>query len=145
MGRQFSPETRHWRDVFWLGVFVLHLGALGFALTILGLNRFKKPDRLNIDRFTGRILDNRNGLTETYWPKYAVAAGIGTFLGWTWLLLLGSSANQMMKVSVHVLTTYLAVVSVLCFWSAQIFWGIVFAVGAAVQFLYVISVIDRYE
>ena len=50
----------------------------------------------------------------------------------------------MMKVSVHILTTYLAVISVLCFWAGQIFWGVAFAIGASIQFLYVISVIDRY-
>lgn len=45
-------SKRLWRDVFWLCVFVLHLLAIGFVLGLLGLNRFKKPDRLNIDRFT---------------------------------------------------------------------------------------------
>ncbi|CAN1835483.1 CTL-like protein DDB_G0274487 [Linum perenne] len=57
--------------------------------------------------------------------------------------MLGSFANQMMNISVHILTTYLAVISVLCFWCEQFFWGVTFAVGAALQFLYVISVIDR--
>ncbi|KAI9072630.1 hypothetical protein K1719_027934 [Acacia pycnantha] len=83
------------------------------------------------------------GLTEDYWPLYAVAGGVGTVLGLSWLLLLGFRAIQMMKLSVHILTTYLAVVSVLCFWARQIFWGMFFAIGAALQFLYVISVIDR--
>ena len=41
------------------------------------------------------------------------------------------------------LTTYLAVISVLCFWGEQFFWGVAFAIGAALQFLYVISVMDR--
>ncbi|KAF5940213.1 hypothetical protein HYC85_021380 [Camellia sinensis] len=81
--------------------------------------------------------------TEDYWPLYAVAGGIGTVLGWIWLLLLGSRANQMMKFAVHILTTYLAVISVLCFWGDQFFCGVAFAIGAAFQFLYVISVIDR--
>ncbi|XP_019096843.1 PREDICTED: uncharacterized protein LOC104766345 isoform X1 [Camelina sativa] len=49
----------------------------------------------------------------------------------------------MMKVYVHILTTYLAVVSVLCFWCRQFFWGGAFSVGALLQFLYVISLIDR--
>ncbi|XP_037492889.1 CTL-like protein DDB_G0274487 [Jatropha curcas] len=74
---------------------------------------------------------------------YALAGGVGTVLGWTWLLLLGSRANQMMKIAVHILTTYLAVISVLCFWCEQFFWGVAFAIGAALQFLYVICVIDR--
>ncbi|XP_010263174.1 PREDICTED: CTL-like protein DDB_G0274487 isoform X1 [Nelumbo nucifera] len=139
-----TPEpSRHWRDVFWLGIFTVHLVGLGFLLAILGLNRFKKADRLNIDKYTNRILENQAGLTETYWPLYAVAGGVGTILGWIWLSLLGSRANQMMKVSVHILTTYLAVISVLCFWGDQVFWGIAFAIAASLQFLYVVSVIDR--
>ncbi|KAK8604417.1 hypothetical protein V6N13_099359 [Hibiscus sabdariffa] len=139
----FSPELRHWRDIFWLAIFIIHLILLGVVLAALGLNRFRTADRLNIDRYTNRYWENSNGLTETYWPKYAVAGGIGTVLGCLWLLLLGSRAKQMMKVSVHILTTYLAVISVLCFWCEQFFWGVAFATGAAVQFLYVISVIDR--
>ncbi|KAL5553485.1 hypothetical protein UlMin_040886 [Ulmus minor] len=138
-----SEPSRQWRDVFWLVIFVSHLGGLGFVLGVLGLNRFKKTDRLNIDRYTEGFLENRKELTETYWPFYALAGGVGTFLGWIWLLLLGSQANYMMKVSVHILTTYLAVVSVLCFWGEQFFWGVAFAIGAALQFFYVISVIDR--
>lgn len=136
-------QSRHWRDVFWLVVFIVHLAGLGLLLGILGLNSFKMHDRLNIDKYTYAFLDNHHGLTEDYWPLYAVAGGVGTFLGWTWLLLLGYQANHMMKVSVHVLTTYLALVSIFCFWSKQYFWGIAFAIGAALQFLYVISVIDR--
>ncbi|KAL9690690.1 hypothetical protein QQ045_011096 [Rhodiola kirilowii] len=65
------------------------------------------------------------------WPFYAVAGSGGAAIGWAWLLFLGSRAIQMMKVSVHILTTYLAVISVLCFWSHQFFWwGVVFAVWA---------------
>lgn len=139
-----AEQSRRWHDVFWLGIFVIHLIALGFLLGVLGLNRFEKENRLNIDKYTPGLTGNHAGLTETYWPLYAAAGGIGTVLGWTWLLLLGSQATQMMKVSVHILTTYLAVISVLCFWTNQIFWGVAFAVGAALQFLYVISVIDRY-
>lgn len=139
-----SPEiSRHWRDLFWLVIFVSHLILVGFVLGVLGLNRFQKKDRLNIDKYTMGFLENQPGLTEDYWPLYALAAGIGTVLGWIWLLLLGSQANGMMKVSVHILTTYLAVISVLCFWCKQLFWGVAFAIGAALQFLYVISVIDR--
>ncbi|XP_062111176.1 uncharacterized protein LOC133822752 [Humulus lupulus] len=138
-----GPTSRRWRDVFWLGIFVIHLVGLGFFLSILGINRFKKTDRLNIDRYMERVLENRKELTETYWPFYALAGGVGTVLGWTWLLLLGSQANYMMKVSVHILTTYLAVISVLCFWGDQIFWGVAFAIGAVLQFFYVVSVIDR--
>ncbi|XP_050225229.1 uncharacterized protein LOC126674769 [Mercurialis annua] len=136
---------RRWHDVFWLGIFLLHLIGLGFALAILGLNRFKKSDRFNLDRFTtaGSSSENIGDLTEDYWPMYALAGGVGTVLGWTWLLMLGSRSNQMMKISVHILTTYLAVISVLCFWYEQFFWGVAFAIGAALQFLYVISVVER--
>lgn len=126
-----------------MGIFTLHLIGLAFVLSVLGLNRFKKNDRLKIDRYTNGFLENHEGLTEDYWPLYALAGGVGTVLGWTWLLLLGSRSNQMMKVSVHILTTYLAVFSVLCFWIKQFFWGVAFAIGAALQLLYVISVIDR--
>ncbi|XP_076922544.1 uncharacterized protein LOC143584354 isoform X1 [Bidens hawaiensis] len=136
-------SSRHWQDVFWLGIFLLHLILVGLALGVLGLNRFRKKDRLNIDQYTNRIIGNQVDLTEDYWPLYAIAAGVGTFLGWAWLLLLGSRANQMMKISVHVLTTYLAILSVLCFWDKLVFWGVTFAVGSGLQFLYIISVIDR--
>lgn len=136
-------ESRHWRDVFWLGIFVIHLIGLGFLLSVLGLNRFKKTDRFNISRYTNQKVETKGELTEDYWPIYAVAGGVGALLGWMWLLLLGSPANQMLKISVHILTTYLAVISVLCFWCDQFFWGVAFATAAALQFLYVISVIDR--
>ncbi|XP_011629149.2 CTL-like protein DDB_G0274487 isoform X1 [Amborella trichopoda] len=143
LGR-ISEPSRHWRDVFWLGIFVIHLAVLGFVLAVLGLNRFKKLDRFKIDRYTYKIIENEAGQTETYWPFYALAAGIGTSLGWAWLSLLGTRANQMMKISVHILTTYLAVISALCFWDKQIFWAIAFAIGAALQFMYVMSVMDRF-
>ncbi|KAL5078770.1 hypothetical protein RYX36_007191 [Vicia faba] len=136
-------QRRRCHDVFWLGLFVIQLIGMGFVLVILGVNRFKKKNRLDIDKYTYRFMENQAGLTEDYWPLYAVAGGVGTALGWSWLLLLGSRAIQMMKVSVHILTTYLAVVSVLCFWAHQFFWGVAFAIGAALHFLYIISVIDR--
>ncbi|WOL06592.1 CTL-like protein [Canna indica] len=154
-----AEQARHWRDVFWLAVFLLHLLAFGFVLTLLGLNRFSRADRLNIDRFTNitgggnsslatvvqyQRQSGRAELTETYWPFYGVAGAAGVILAWAWLLLLGSQASQIMKVSVHSLTTYLAVISVLCFWTKHIFWGVIFAVGAALQFLYVMSVLDRF-
>lgn len=135
--------SRHCRDVFWLGIFLLHLILVGLALGVLGLNRFRKKDRLNIDQYTNRFLENQPGLTEDYWPLYAISGAISTVIGWIWLLLLGSRSNQMMKVSVHILTTYLAVLSVLCFWGKLLFWGVAFAIGSGLQFLYIISVIDR--
>lgn len=145
MPPQVISERRHWRDVFWLLVFAFHLLGFGFVLSLLGINRFQTPDRLKIDRFTRQNSTSPLELTETYWPFYGVAGGVGTALGWTWLILLGSCASQMLKVSVHFLTTYLSVISVLCFWSEQFFWGIAFAVGATLQFLYVMSVLDRYD
>ncbi|OAY69934.1 hypothetical protein ACMD2_21494, partial [Ananas comosus] len=74
-------------------------------------------------------------LTETFWPFYGAAAGVGAAIAGAWLALLGRRAGQMMKVSVHSLTTYLAVIS-------HFFWGVAFAVGALLQFLYVMSVLD---
>ncbi|KAL9389481.1 hypothetical protein Peur_018086 [Populus x canadensis] len=129
---------RHWHDIFWLGVFLFHLMGLALALAVLGLNRFKKSDRFNFDRYTTNKtgpVGNSHGLTEDYWPMYGLGGGVGTVLGWAWLLLLGFQANHMMKISVHILTTYLAVVSVLCFWSEHFLWGVTFAIGAALQFL----------
>lgn len=139
-----APEgPRHWRDVFWLGVFLLHMVGVGLILTVFGLNRFQKKDRLKIERYTSGMLQKHSGLTEDYWPLYGVAGGVGTVLGCLWLLLLGSRANLMMKFAVHILTTYLAVISVFCFWGERFLWGVAFAVGAGLQFLYVISIIDR--
>lgn len=129
--------------MFWLSIFIVHLIGLGFVLAVLGLNRFGKSNRLNIDRITNLPSNSQSGLTEDYWPLYVVAAGVGTILGWTWLILLGSKVNEMMKVAVHILTTYLAVIGVLCFWGERFFCGVAFSVGAALQFLYVMSVIDR--
>ncbi|KAG6601307.1 CTL-like protein DDB_G0274487 isoform X1 [Cucurbita moschata] len=143
-GQALSDESsRSWRDVFWSFVFIIHLISVGFVLVVLGLNRFKKSNRLQIDKYTNTIMENRVGLTEDYWPLYALAGGVGSLLGWTWLFLLGSFANHVMKISVHILTTYLAVISVLCFWGQLFFWGVAFSIGAGLQFLYVISVIDR--
>lgn len=143
-----AEAARRWRDVFWLCVFVLHLLAVGLVLGLLGLNRFRKADRFNIDRFTNmttavQVPTPRSQLTETFWPLYGAAGGVGAVLAGAWLTLLGSRAEQMMKVSVHSLTTYLAVISVLCFWGKYFFWGVAFAVGAGLQFMYVMSVMDR--
>ncbi|XP_071706169.1 uncharacterized protein [Rutidosis leptorrhynchoides] len=135
--------SRHWRDVFWLGIFLLHLIIVGLVLGILGLNRFRKKDRLNIDQYTNKFLENQPGLTEDYWSLYAISGAISSVIGWVWLLLLGSRSDQMMRVSVHILTTYLAVLSVLCFWGKFVFLGVAFAIGSGLQFLYIISVIDR--
>ncbi|KAG6474237.1 CTL-like protein DDB_G0274487 [Zingiber officinale] len=152
-------EARHWRDLFWLVIFVIHLLAFGAGLALLGINHFSRPDRFNIDRFTNitgggnssqdALLQQqqqsaRVDLTETYWPFYGVAGGAGALLAWSWLSLLGTHGSQMMKVSIHGLTTYLAVVSVLCFWVKHFFWGVAFAVGAGLQFLYVMSVLERF-
>ncbi|XP_020110608.1 CTL-like protein DDB_G0274487 isoform X3 [Ananas comosus] len=160
-----AAPARRWRDVFWLLVFVLHLLLVGSALVLLGLNRFRKADRLNIDRFTNITIGGgaaaapreaevvappqreqgpSGELTETFWPFYGAAAGVGAAIAGAWLALLGRRAGQMMKVSVHSLTTYLAVISVLCFWGKHFFWGVAFAVGALLQFLYVMSVLDRF-
>ncbi|CAI8583798.1 unnamed protein product [Vicia faba] len=81
-------QRRRCHDVFWLGLFMIQLIGLGFVLVILGVNRFKKKNRLDIDKYTYRFMENQAGLTEDYWPLYAVAGGVGTALGWSWLLLL---------------------------------------------------------
>lgn len=148
-----EEPARQWRDVFWLFVFLVHLLAFGSLLFLLGMNRFGEVDRFKINRFTnitaaapatGGGDPSPPELTEKFWPLYGVAGAVGTALAWAWLAL-GSRTGLMMKVSVHVLTTYLAVISVLCFWGEHFFWGVAFAVGAALQFLYVMSVLDRYS
>lgn len=140
-----EPEPiRQWRDVFWLAVFVLHMLLFGLVLGVLGLNRFKIADRLHLEKFTKHSRDESTvDKTEEFWPIYGTAAGIGAVIAWAWLLFLCRKGNQMMKFSVHSMTTYLALVSVFCFWIEEIFWGITCAVGAALQFLYVLSVMDR--
>ncbi|KAK4260872.1 hypothetical protein QN277_003935 [Acacia crassicarpa] len=136
-------QSRRWHDVFWSGIFIGHLIFLAFHMALFGLDKFKHRHREKRGLNTELLPTHKHGFTEDYWLLYAVAGGVGTVLGVSWLLLLGFRANQMMKVSVHILTTYLAVISVLCFWALEKFWGIFFAIGAALQFLYVISVIDR--
>ncbi|GLJ48245.1 hypothetical protein SUGI_1018590 [Cryptomeria japonica] len=140
------PEpTRCWRDVFWLFVFIVHLAGLGFVLFVLGADRFQKNGRLKLDKITHKnFSQNEEGRTEKYWPLYALAGGIGTVLAWAWLSLLCTRANQITKISVYSLTTYLAVISVFCFWDSGIFWGIAFAIAAVLHFLYVMSVMDRF-
>lgn len=141
-----EPEPiRHWRDVFWLAVFILHILIFGLVLGVLGLNRFREADRLNLDKYTKNTGNGSSeSTTEKYWPIYGTAAGIGAIIAWAWLLFLCRKGNQMMKFSVHSVTTYLALVSVFCFWIGEIFWGIACAIGAALQFLYVLSVMDRF-
>ncbi|GAA0186903.1 secondary carrier transporter [Lithospermum erythrorhizon] len=141
---QSQEHSRHWRDVFWFILFAFHFIFAGLILGVLGLNRFRKKDRLNIDRYTMSNREDEPTLTEDYWAFYVVAGAVGVLLGCTWLLLLGSRANDIMKFGVHILTTYLAVIGVLCFWDEHFFWGVAFAIGAVLQFLYVISVIDRF-
>eukprot|EP00250_Pteridium_aquilinum_P029225 c3881_g1_i1 orf=257-1765(-) len=139
-----EPEPiRHWRDVFWLAVFILHMLIFGLVLGVLGLNRFRETDRLNLDKYTKHTGDGGSEeTTERFWPIYGTAAGIGAVIAWVWLFFLCRKGNQMMKFSVHSVTTYLALVSVFCFRIEEIFWGIVCAIGATLQFLYVLSVMD---
>jgi len=86
-------------------------------------------------------------LTETYWKFYGAAGGVGAALAWAWLAAAAwrkDGGKVVMRTAVHSLTAYLAVASVLCFWGKHFFWGVAFAVGAALHFLYVMSVLDRY-
>lgn len=140
LGRTPEPP-RKWRDVFWLLVFLVHLGLIGFALVVLGANRFR-----GYRNFTklAKIEGPENGWqTQHIWPIYGVAAGTGAILAWAMLGIFCLRTNQIIKVAVHSVTTYLAVIAVFCFWDEEIFWGIAFSTGALLQFLYAISVMDR--
>ncbi|XP_024545614.1 CTL-like protein DDB_G0274487 [Selaginella moellendorffii] len=140
------PEpARKWRDIFWLGLFIVHMIGLGFVLVILGLNRFRKVDRLKLNRFTNHdygILQP-GFQTEKFWPVYAVASALGAVFAWASLALLCVRPYSTIKVAVHSLTTYLAVISVFCFRDGQFFFGTAFAIGALLQFVYTMSVMDR--
>ena len=158
--------------MFWLVVFLLHLLVFGGTLALAGLNRFRVADRFNIEPFTNhtvaappsvgapqpaplgpevKVSDHKapaRELTETYWKYYGAAGGVGTVLAWAWLAAAArkrDGGRVVMRAAVHSLTAYLAVVSVLCFWGNHFFWGVALAVGAALHFLYVMSVIDRYK
>ena len=74
---------------------------------------------------------------------YGMGAGAGGVVAFSWLHLLMRSTNQMIKVAVHGVSTYLAVISVFCFWDEEYFWGTAFAVAALLQFLYALAVMDR--
>lgn len=159
---------RRCRDVFWLVVFLLHLLVFGGALALAGLNRFRVADRFNIDRYANHTAAPPSAavappgsdvgvskekalppeLTETYWKYYGAAGAVGTLLAWSWLAAAAGKKDGgrvLMRAAVHSLTAYLAVISVLCFWGNHSFWGVALAVGAALHFLYVMSVIDRYS
>lgn len=161
---------RRCRDVFWLVVFLLHLLVFGGALALAGLNRFGVADRFNIDRYANHTAAPPSAgapqpappgpdvgvskekalpseLTETYWKYYGAAGAVGTLLAWSWLAAAAGKKDGgrvLMRAAVHSLTAYLAVISVLCFWGNHSFWGVALAVGAALHFLYVMSVIDRF-
>ncbi|BBN05625.1 hypothetical protein MPTK1_3g14640 [Marchantia polymorpha subsp. ruderalis] len=139
LGRTPEP-ARKWRDVFWLFLFLVQTALVGFLLAVLGINRYRRDNRFaKLARF-----QSSDGLqTQEFWPIFGTAAAIGAVLGWAMLTIICIRANQLIKVAVHSVTTYLAIVSVFCFWDEEIFWGIAFAIGAALQFMYAISVMDR--
>ncbi|CAM6101751.1 unnamed protein product [Calypogeia fissa] len=139
LGRTPEPP-RKWRDVVWLLMFLLHLAVIGFALIVVGVNRFEANNRIpKLAKFS-----SAEGLhTEDFWPIYGVAAATGAFLAWAMLALFCLRTNQIIKVAVHSVTTYLAVIAVFCFWDKEYFWGLTFSIGALLQFLYAISVMDR--
>ncbi|KAL3693433.1 hypothetical protein R1sor_007084 [Riccia sorocarpa] len=139
LGRTPEP-TRKWRDVFWLILFVLHAGLFGFLLVILGINRYRRNNRFPK---LARLSTADGQQTQEFWPILGAAAAIGAVLGLGMLYIMCVRPNQLIKVAVHSVTAYLAVISVFCFWDEQFFWGIAFAIGAVLQFLYVVSVTDR--
>ena len=114
--------------MFWLLLYLAHLGVVAFISVKLGRRRW------------GAEIGNR---TEDFWPMYGMGAGAGGVVAVGWLFLFMKSTNQMIKVAVHGVCTYLAVISVFCFWDAEYFWGAAFAVGALLQFLYAMAVMDR--
>eukprot|EP00850_Spirogloea_muscicola_P004925 SM000022S07139 [mRNA] locus=s22:91528:94773:- [translate_table: standard] len=120
-GLDGSGRAQRWRDLPWLLIFVGHLGAMGYLLVRLGKARFHTE---------------RTSETQDFWPMYGMAAGVGLVLAWAWLFLLWTFTNQCVKVAIHSVSTYLAVISVFCFWDRAYFWGSLFAIGALLQFLY---------
>ncbi|KAK4410339.1 hypothetical protein Sango_0106900 [Sesamum angolense] len=107
------------------------LTVVGFALGVFGLNRFKKKDRLNIDKFTTGFLENKDGLTEDNWPVYSIAAGVGAALGWTWLLLLPFTM-LVLQAAVKMVQNLLEVTSVASiFMLVMLLWLALWMFGAA--------------
>ncbi|GAQ80755.1 hypothetical protein KFL_000610330 [Klebsormidium nitens] len=124
-----GDAKRPFRDVLWAGLFLGHLGLIGWALVVWGKMRFDGPDR--------------HSQTTTYWPQYGGAAGLGIVLTWAWLWLFRRCSADMIKMSVHSVSTFGAVLSVLLFWNHSPLWGIGFAAGAAVAFVFSFTVTDR--
>eukprot|EP00897_Mesotaenium_endlicherianum_P001485 jgi/Mesen1/1364/ME000013S00859 len=122
-------QNRCWpRDLIWLAAFLAHLAVVGYMCVHLGRRRWAAA---------------RHDETEDFWPMYATGAAIGAFLSWAWLYALVARTAAMVKVAVHGVCTYLAVIAVFCFWDKEYIWGIAFAVGALLQFLYAMAVMDR--
>lgn len=117
------------------------MGLIGFALVVVGYNRFEANNRIPK---LAKLSSTDSWHTEDFWPMYAVAGGTGAFLAWAFLGIFCLRTNQIIKVAVHSVTTYLAVIAVFCFWDKEYFWGLTFSIGASLQFLYAISVMDRY-
>ena len=59
------------------------------------------------------------------------------------LHLLCLHTNGTIKVTVHLLTSYMAVLAVFCFWDKDYAVGVVFGMLAVLQFIYAMAVVDR--
>lgn len=145
-GRGPSPEEvplrhRYPRDVLWLVLFLGLMGFVGYVSITLGLKRWT-PSPSGSSPEAGAASSSGYS-TIDFWPMYLVGEAIACFLAYALLSLLALYTNPMLKIFVHGLTTYLAVISVFCFWDKAYFWGAFFALGALLQFAYAIAVVDR--
>jgi ABC-type uncharacterized transport system permease subunit len=68
---------------------------------------------------------------------------MGAVLAWVWLLLYRRHTAGMIKMSVHSISTFGAVLSVLLFWNHSPWWGVGFGAASAVVFLFSLAVMDR--
>ncbi|CAI7753134.1 unnamed protein product [Closterium sp. NIES-53] len=138
-----KPRRPH--DLLFLVLFVACLVGTGYASVRIGCSRWTIPPPSNSSSNSGGANSGAqiDHSTKEFWPVLMVAAAVALAAGTVLLQLLFFYTNMAIKVVVHVLTTYIAVVSVFCFWDKEYFWGIFFAIGAVLQFVYAIAVVDR--
>ncbi|CAI5466263.1 unnamed protein product [Closterium sp. Yama58-4] len=138
-----KPRRPH--DLLFLVLFLACLVGTGYASVRIGCSRWTipPPSSSNSSSSGGANSGTQiNHSTKEFWPVLMVAAAVALAAGTVLLQLLFFYTNMAIKVVVHVLTTYIAVVSVFCFWDKEYFWGIFFAIGAVLQFVYAIAVVD---